>query len=308
MRATMFRPTSQRGVLLVAAAATLWGTSGLTATVAYDRGVHPLTVSSWRMALAALVLLTMLRSTPEATERLSWHDRRRLAVIGTGLAAYQASYFVAVQRAGVSIATLIALGSAPILVTLGERLSTGRRTARTTLAGVTLAIAGLVALVGVPSGRGDGVLVGAAFAGISALGYAAVTLAGGSLSTRLGAQRATVMTFVVAAALLVPATSATVGLGLGGDGTVLAAMLYLGIVPTALAYRLFFTGLQRVSASTAAVLVVLEPLVATGLAVPLVGERLSAVGWLGAATLLAAVVITTRPRSAPRGRVASGGS
>src|SRR5690606_17851902 len=52
--------THRRGLLMVAAAAVLWGTSGLTATVAYDRGVHPLTVSSWRMALGALTLGLLL--------------------------------------------------------------------------------------------------------------------------------------------------------------------------------------------------------------------------------------------------------
>lgn len=299
MRAATIRTTSQRGLLLVAAAAALWGTSGLTATVAYSRGVHPLTVSSWRMALGALALLPVLRTAPAVADRLSWQDRRRLAVIGAGLAAYQACYFIAVQRSGVSIATLMTLGSAPILVTLGERLLSGRRTARRTLVGVALAVTGLVALVDLPSSGGDEVLVGAAFATMSALGYAAVTLAGGSLSTRLGAQRLTVLAFVTATVLLLPATLATVGLGLGDDPTVVAAMLYLGLVPTALAYRLFFTGLQQVTASAAAILVLLEPVIATALAVPLVGERLTPLGWSGGALLLVAVVLVSwSPRPA----------
>ncbi|WP_052665214.1 DMT family transporter [Nitriliruptor alkaliphilus] len=294
MRAGTNLSTAHRGLLMVGAAAVLWGTSGLTATVAYSRGIHPLTVSSWRMALGAIALLPLLRSAPTVAARPTWADARRLAVIGVGLAAYQACYFIAVQRAGVSIATLITLGSAPVLVICGERLLTGRRIAPASAAGIVMAIAGLVALVGLPAGGGDDVSVGAAFAALSALGYAAVTLAGGTLSTRMGAQRLTVFAFLVAAVLLLPVTVATVGIGLAGDPLVLAAMLYLGIVPTALAYRLFFTGLQRITASAAALLVLLEPLVATGLAVPLAGDRLTPVGWVGAAVLLLAVVVSTR--------------
>src|SRR5690606_19433116 len=97
--------THRRGLLMVAAAAVLWGTSGLTATVAYDRGVHPLTVSSWRMALGALTLGLLLgRRRPEAGLMSLGLDR--LLLVGASLAGYQACYFLAVERAGVSIATL----------------------------------------------------------------------------------------------------------------------------------------------------------------------------------------------------------
>lgn len=294
MRATTNPSTAHRGLLMVAAAAMLWGTSGLTATVAYRRGIHPLTVSTWRMVLGGLALSPLLRVTTATPTRLSWSDGRRMTAISAGLAGYQAGYFMAVQRAGVTIATLITLGSAPVLVTLGERLITGRPTPRRTLAGLVLAVTGLVALVGLPAGDGVDVLVGAGFATGSAFGYAAVTLAGGTLSTRLGAQRMTVFAFVGAAVLLLPVTTMSVGVGLGGDAVVFAAMLYLGVLPTALAYRMFFSGLRHISASSAAVLVLLEPLVATALAIPLIGERLTPIGWAGAAMLVAAVLLVSR--------------
>jgi drug/metabolite transporter, DME family len=285
----------RRGLLMVGAAAALWGTSGLTATVAYSRGVHPLTVSSWRMAIGAIALSLLLRRSRRTGVRPTLADGRRLVLIGASLGAYQACYFLAVQRAGVSIATLLTLGLAPVLVTIGERLLTRRPTAPATVAGIALAIAGLAALVGVPSGRSPDLLTGALLATGSAFGYATLTLAGGTLSTRLGAQRLTRLAFVIAAVLLVPVTATTVGLGLGPDPVVPLAMLYLGVVPTALAYRWFFAGLQRVPASVAAVLVLLEPLVATALAVPLLGERLTVLGWTGAGSMIVAVVLVSTP-------------
>lgn len=282
-----------RGLLMVGGAAMLWGTSGLTATVAYSRDIHPLTVSSWRMALGAIALSLLLRPSRSEVVRPSVADGRRLILIGASLAAYQACYFLSVQLAGVSIATLLTLGLAPVLVTIGERLLTRRRTAPSTVVGTVLAIAGLVALVGLPSGRSTGLLTGAVLAIASALGYATLTLAGGTISMRWGAQRLTRLAFVIAAMLLVPVTAATAGLGLGPDPTVWAAMLYLGLVPTAVAYRLYFAGLQHLRASSAAILVLLEPLVATALAVPLLGERLTPLGWMGAATLVVAVLVVS---------------
>lgn len=294
----------RRGLALVGGAAVLWGTSGLTATVAYGRGVDPLTVSAWRMALGAVVLLIALqvRSRCEvATERVTIRalgrvELWRLVVVTVGLAGYQACYFVAVQRAGVTIATLITLGSAPLLVTVGERLITRRPSGRITTAGICLALIGLVALVGTPSAAGPQVLAGALFAGGSALGYATVTLVDGGLGTRLGAERLTIATFSGAAVLLVPLAAVTTGIGIEGDMVVLGALVYLGVVPTAVAYRLFFTGLPAIRATHAAVLVLLEPLVATGLAWLLLGERLGLSGWAGATLMVIAVVLVTHTR------------
>lgn len=296
--------TRRRGLGLFGGAAALWGTSGLTATVAYGRGVGPLTVSAWRMGLGALALLVVvgvrsrrdLGAGMDAVRALGPVERWRLLVVTVGLAAYQACYFVAVERAGVTIATLITLGSAPLLVSLGERLLTRRPTGWWTTAGMWLALAGLVALVGAPAAPGPQVAVGAVFAVASAFGYATLTLVGGGLGARLGAERLTVAAFAGAAVLLVPLAAATSGLGIGGDAVVLGALVYLGVLPTAVAYRLFFTGLPGIRATQAAVLVLLEPLVATGLALVLLGERLTLIAWAGAGLLVAAVVAVARAR------------
>jgi len=74
----------------------------------------------------------------------------------------------------------------------------------------------------------------------------------------------------------------------------------LGIGPTAVAYTLYFRGLRTASASTAALLSLIEPLTAAVLATLVLGNRLSATGMIGAALLLAAVVRTVRADSSRR--------
>lgn len=286
---------SRSGVPLIATAAVLWGTSGLTATAAYSRGLDPLGVSFSRMAIGAIALLVVQRGAGIEMRTLRPH-RWRLMVVGAGLAGYQAGYFLAVEHAGVSVATLITLGLAPVLVTALDRVRSGQPVRPRTLIAIVLAIGGLLALIAPSSEQADGVLTGAGFAALSALGYAFVTLGGGSLSETIGAQRLTLASFAIAAVLLAPAAATGSAGTAQWTPTLVGALLYLGIVPTALAYSAFFAGLRHVPAPVAAILALLEPLVATALAVPLLGERLSLAGWAGAVALMTAVVLASGPR------------
>jgi DME family drug/metabolite transporter len=60
------------------------------------------------------------------------------------------------------------------------------------------------------------------------------------------------------------------------------------------AYTLYFRGLRSASASTAALLTLLEPLTGAILAAVILGDRLGVSGMAGAAILAAAVVLTVR--------------
>ena len=62
-------------------------------------------------------------------------------------------------------------------------------------------------------------------------------------------------------------------------------------------YLLFGWALARVPASTATTLSLLEPAVATLLAMIVVGERLPAVGWAGLALIAGCLVVLTVPRA-----------
>lgn len=66
---------------------------------------------------------------------------------------------------------------------------------------------------------------------------------------------------------------------------------------TAVAYRLFIIGLPEIRPTQAAVFVLLEQLVATGLARLLLGERLTLLGWAGAGLPMVAVLSVTAPGS-----------
>jgi DME family drug/metabolite transporter len=73
---------------------------------------------------------------------------------------------------------------------------------------------------------------------------------------------------------------------------------YMALVPMFLGYLLFGFGLARIPASTDTTVTLLEPGVATLLAVVIVGERLAVVGWMGMAAIAASLVMLSLPARA----------
>jgi DME family drug/metabolite transporter len=110
--------------------------------------------------------------------------------------------------------------------------------------------------------------------------------------------------FTVGGLLLMPVAGFSAGgLGFRPGPAAVGLLLALGTVPTAVAYTLYFRGLLRISATTAAVITLLEPLTGAVLAAVLLRDRLGTVGIAGAALLAAAVIRVARaPAARPVGR------
>jgi DME family drug/metabolite transporter len=81
-----------------------------------------------------------------------------------------------------------------------------------------------------------------------------------------------------------------------------ALALYLGLVPTLLAYVLFARGLRTLDASEVTTLVLAEPVTATLLGALVLDERVGAAGALGIALVLAGLVVLALPQRARSGR------
>lgn len=149
------RPAS--GLLLVCLAGVIWGTIGPGVKLVHEgSGLSPLTISAYR-ALAALVMLLGLvlgmrrLATSWSRARLQW---RRALVVGGLTAVFQLLFFLAVVTTGVSIATVVCLGFAPVLL-LGVGCYQRRRPPSVgAVLTVVVAVTGLL-LVCVAGGSGD---------------------------------------------------------------------------------------------------------------------------------------------------------
>jgi DME family drug/metabolite transporter len=128
---------------------------------------------------------------------------------------------------------------------------------------------------------------------LSAAGFAAVTLLGAAPVPGLGELSLNGFGFTLGGIVLLPLAAASgSGLAFHPDLASAGLLVALGVGPTAAAYTLYFRGLRTASASTAALLTLIEPLTAAVLAALVLGERLSAAGIAGAVLLLAAVTRT----------------
>ena len=299
---------TRSGMLLIALAALLWGTAGVTGHLLGEQHTFsPLAVSFYRLFIGGATLLLLQRGRIQAAPT-GWHAVG-LVFVGLGMALYQASFFFAVSLAGVSLSTLVALGLAPVLVAAASVLLFKQRPEGRLLLSLAAALVGLVLLVGSPTTATAGTTPGAALSVLAAAGFAAVTLLGRWLSAQVAPTQTTIWGFGIGAATLLPLVLAS-GLSVP-DGPVAALLLlYLGVGPTALAYYAFFQGVRWVLPSQSSILALLEPLTATVISALLFDERLSPLGLGGAALLLLAVAmlyVASRPTPAQgcRGSVAS---
>src|SRR5882757_5495963 len=292
------RPSSRIDLFCVVAAGLLWGTGGLTgALLGRVAELHPLAIATYRLAGGGLSLLAVLACAGRLP-RLPRRALPRVLTVGALTAMYQACYFAAVALTDLAVATLITLGAAQVLVIAAEVVMYRRRPSSASLIAIALAVLGLGLLVGVPGVpgvagvAGGGLIAGALLAVASASGFAALTLLGRRPVAGLDASATIGYGFASGAVLLALVTWPTVGLDFAPTVASVGLLLYLGWVPTALAYALFFTGLLRgVTASSAAVVAVLEPLTATVLSVLVLHARLGVPELAGGGLLCAAVLV-----------------
>jgi drug/metabolite transporter, DME family len=283
------------GLSCLVAAGLLWGTGGLTGTLlGRVWGLSPLGVAACRLTAGGSLILAVLavtggRGVPAG--RAAW---TRIAIVGLLAALFQCCYFWAVWLTSVSMATLITIGSGPVIVQVASRLL-GRPSAARPVT-TCLALAGLALLVGLPGGgfRTSAVAASTALALAAGCGFATLTLIGGIPVPGLDELTTVGYGFTAGGAVLLVAAACTSGLGITPRPAGIGLLIALAAGPTATAYTLYFRGLRSMPASTATLLSLLEPLTGTILAVLLLGNRLDLAGVIGAVMLGTAVTLTAR--------------
>jgi DME family drug/metabolite transporter len=291
------REAGQIGLVLVALAALIWGTTGIAVGVLYRVAeTNPLAVGFWRLVLAAPALLVLARAfVGSQFWQIQPAHRGAIGLIGVAFASYQVAYFAAIPRLGVAAAVLINICSAPIFTALLARVFLRERLPAATLIALVGAISGTILLVGgTPEAATPGDLISGALLALTAgFCYSLVVLSSRTVAAHYHPLQPIALAFSLGAILLLPiAFSAGFGSGYGLSGA--ALLLYLGLVPTALAYVLYLRGMRSVTATTAAILTLLEPLGSATLAVLFLGERLAPAGIFGAILLLGSMALLFR--------------
>ena len=136
------------GLIVAAAAAVSFGTSGALVKPMLEAGWSPTAAVTARALTAALVLLPLALYSLRGRWAALWLGRWRVLGMGiVGVACTQLAYFAALQTIPVSTALLIEF-LAPLLLVVFVWVTTQRTPRRTVLLGSALAVAGLVLVIG----------------------------------------------------------------------------------------------------------------------------------------------------------------
>ncbi|HET8846146.1 MAG TPA: EamA family transporter [Ktedonobacteraceae bacterium] len=297
--------SARRGFWSIVSAATLWGTTGVTTRAIYNlNSTNALSVAFMRLGIAALVLLLLcVRLLGRRVWLVKGRDRLLMLFLGTMQALFQFCYLAAIPYCGVTIATLIALCIAPVLVVLYSAIFLRERITLKILFALIFALTGTIFLssnpieAAIPGHFFEGIV----FSLICASGYAGVILSGQVLSRRYHSLQVNMVSFLIGALLLFCA-SFTTKLVLVYSGISWLLLLYLGCIPTALAYVMFQSGMRSIPATLTSILTLSEPLTAAILAWILFGERLNLLGITGALLLFGTIFLLAKGQ----GSVSSG--
>jgi DME family drug/metabolite transporter len=286
-----------KGIVLILIASLFWGTTGTVASFAPD--VSPLAIGAFAMGFGGVFLV--LNSLKELS--LDWRLLRRSAKVfvlgGLSVALYPLAFYTSMRLSGVAVGTVISLASAPFFAAFIERLISKKLVSLKWMLSFAIGILGIVLLtlgkVQEPLANNSfieqyaGILLGL----VAGLTYAIYSWSARNMINQgINAKSAMAGMFGFAAILLLPSLAFT-GSHLFSSANNASVAIYMALVPMFLGYLMFGYGLKQVEASTATLLTMLEPVVATLLAVVILDEGFKFVGWLGMGLILVCLLLQT---------------
>ena len=290
-------------------ASVLWGTTG-TAASFLPPDVSPLAIGASTMTVGGILLFCVSARGSIAALRDA-ASRRWLLIGAVGVVVYPLAFYSAMDLAGVAIGNVVALGSGPVFAAILEWVWERRGLSTRWVISTVVAIVGIVLLslgghgVGsdVDAAASDTVVPGVLLGLLAGLAYALYTYASTrAISTGHAGRSVMGGMFGVGAVALLPVLLLTGGPLLQSWHSVGIAG-YLAFGPMFIAYLLFGFGLRSLRSSVATTITLLEPIVATLLAVAIVGERLDVIGWVGLSLVfmgVAVLVSARQPRNSLR--------
>ncbi len=286
---------STLGILAILGAAALWGTTGTIQTL-LPPGKDPLVVAALRLLFGAATLFLLAGVSQESRKSFAQLPLASVVFAGVAIGIYNVLFFVAVLEVGVGIGTALAIGSAPLWVTLFDFVFRRAIPGRRRLIGQAVCIVGASLLV-VSGSSSSASFLGLLLAILAGSAYATYSLVTSRMGGKIPSATIASSTFGVAALFLLPLILFFPTQWISSPTTWLQ-LLFLGAIATGVSYALYTWGLRYVAPSAAVTFALVEPLTAWLLATFVVGEELSGMKILGAVVLLLGLwVVTSTVRS-----------
>lgn len=258
--------------LLFATSATSRELSGVEAS--------SIAIATLRLTIGAAGLVVFAKIFVSEFSIIQLFRNKTIWIMGLGVAAYQAFFFIGTGLTGVAIGTLSSLALAPLMAGMLSWIWNGTKPNQVWWRSTLLAVVGLVVLSwsGITDSKVN--LIGVLASVCAGAAYALYTVVGVKLSQNGFSATAVLATsFSIGAIILLLIGGPQVTDVLTGNGIWLA--LWLGLGATTFAYILFGIGISNLSAGTVSTLNLAEPLAATFLGLVILHEEISALSALG---------------------------
>lgn len=249
--------------------------------------VGPLGAAALRLALAAVILVAVIRPRVRGWDRRTWLG---VGMLGVGLAGMNALIYVAIDSIPIGVAVTIEL-----LGPLGVAVAGTRRWRD--LVWVGLAAVGVI-LLGVDlDGSGGLALIGVLAAGGAAVFWALYIVASARLGPRARGVDALAAAMVVAAVLVVPVGALPAAQAVAGAPVLLPAFAGIAVMTSAVPYALEFIALTSMPTRVFGVLSSLGPAVPALAGLLVLGQTLAPLQLVAIAAVVGACVgaVSSRP-------------
>jgi len=289
-------PTRARLALLTAIV--LWAVSFVATKVALE-SAPPLVVVSLRLLISAACFLPLIVATGGSRGLGGLRVLRQLFVLSLfGAGLHYATQTIGLQYTTASNASLFTT-TGPITILLLSALVLGERITPRKAAGVALAVAGVLVVMGpakLTSLELDQHILGDLLVLTSLVLWGLFTVFGKRLTDELGALRVTAWVTVIGATWMAPVGWAQIRLtgfalsALGGEAW--AAIAFLGVGCSFLATLLYFVALGQSESQKVGVYLYLIPPLTAGFAAFYLGETITLNLVVGAVLVFAGVALT----------------
>ncbi len=276
------------GYLFIILAATCWGFIGIFSSLAFAEGLGPMEVAFWRAIIAWLFFGSQAIVRKETL--LVKKDILLLTVFGfLGISLFYISYQYAVKTGGAAFASVL-LYTAPAWVVVCSYFIYKEKLNANKIVAVLLVIAGvyLISRTGGNSNAATTLGLVAILSGLMAgFCYSLYYTIGKYFSSRYSSANLFLYVLPIGAVGILPFVEFS-----HKSPVAWASLIAVALISTFIANHCYYLGLKHLEAGKASIVATLEPVVAAVAAYIILGEYFSGLGYVGAAMIIVAVILT----------------
>lgn len=284
-----------KNYIFIAIAGVLWGTLGLFGSLLMNSGLRPEQVAFCRLFFGSLILV--IYASVKTPETLKIKRRGLIYSIMLGFvsqAIFNITYFNAIKEIGIAAAAVL-LYTAPIFLAIFSKIFYNEHLEGKKILSLLLCFVG--SFIAATGGNLDlkalnliGILLGVA----AAVAYALMPIFSKAALKSVNGMTLTIYSFIFGFVFMIPLAKPWEIIAYSSNIKILLLMFGLGLIPSALSYLCYMSGIIKgVELSRAGVISSVELVVAVAIAWLLMGEDFSLAKFSGILLMLVSIVIAS---------------